>query len=286
MESGNGESTNFIRKEQVSVTLQKRLSLLNEAKRKLEEELRNVPSGTLNVIRRGNRTQFYHYQTQLGEQKDANYRGTYIRKDNMKLVEVLAQKDYASRLKRDIENEIRAIEDCLNRIRIFEKDALTDYYSSLNAVRKLLVTPVILPDDEYIEKWKSVVYEGKGFLDSGPEHYTDLGERVRSKSEVMIGNALARAGIPYRYEYPVNLKGFGTVYPDFYCLKIRTREEVAWEHMGCLNDEEYREHALDKINRYEINGYTLGKRLIISHETAEHPLNMKVIERKIREYLM
>lgn len=69
-------------------------------------------------------------------------------------------------------------------------------------------------------------------------------------------------------------------------MKISTREEVAWEHMGLLSDEEYREHTLDKINRYEINGYTLGKRLIISYETSEHPLNMKVIERKIRNYLM
>ena len=286
MELGNGEGTKFIRKEEVSVILQKRLSMLDEAQQKLENELQNAPDGTLNVIQRGNRTQFYHYQTQSGEQKDTNYRGTYIRKDNIEMVEALAQKDYASHLIKYIENERRAIEDCLNRIRIFDRDALTDYYTSLIAARKSLVTPVILPDDEYIDEWKSVKYKGKSFVESEPEHYTDFGERVRSKSEVMIANALAKAGIPYRYEYPVNLKGFGIVYPDFYCLKISTREEVAWEHMGLLSDEEYREHTLDKINRYEINGYTLGKRLIISYETSEHPLNMKVIERKIRDYLM
>lgn len=50
-------------------------------------------------------------------------------------------------------------------------------------------------------------------------------ERVRSKSEVIIADILNQEGIPYRYECPLQLKGWGKVYPDFTVLSERERPE-------------------------------------------------------------
>ena len=53
-------------------------------------------------------------------------------------------------------------------------------------------------------------FTGKPFEINAPEYYTASGVRVRSKSEVIIADALDHAGVPYRYEYPTSVKGWGT----------------------------------------------------------------------------
>ena len=99
--------------------------------------------------------------------------------------------------------------------------------------------------------------------------------RVRSKSEVIIADALTRANIPYRYEYPTSIKGWGTLYPDFTCLDIRTREEIIWEHFGLMGDPDYAENAVQKITHYAASGYVLGKNLIATFESGTTPLSVK-----------
>lgn len=276
--------TEYIKKDEMISVMIQRYDMLREIADNLRSELETAPEGSLNVAQRKGKAQYYHFLPNV--QTEGKYRGTYIRKADFHLACQLAQKDYNAALLFCIEDEIHALSDCLRRLSDESGDELTDLYSRIIPARKEIVTPVILPDDRFVNQWKSVTYEGKGFLQSDPEHYTDMGERVRSKSEVMIANALARAGVPYRYEYPVNLKGYGIVYPDFQCLNVRTRSEIVWEHLGLLDDEEYREAALNKINRYEANGYYVGKRLIISHETGGYPLNIKIIESKIKAFLL
>ena len=131
----------------------------------------------------------------------------------------------------------------------------------------------------------SVEYEGKGFAEDAPEFYTSRGERVRSKSEWIIAELLEKEGIPYRYEYPVYLRGFGKVYPDFTVLNVRTRREIYWEHMGMMDNPVYAEKAVNKIHTYEQNGMFQGEDLLVTYETSKNPLNQKVIMRMIQRYL-
>ena len=94
-------------------------------------------------------------------------------------------------------------------------------------------------DQHYAAQWLKVQYQGLSFTPDAPEYQTALGERVRSKSEVIIADALSRHQIPNRYEYPLKLsKGQQThiIYPDFLCLNIHTRREYIWEHFGMMDD--------------------------------------------------
>ena len=118
-----------------------------------------------------------------------------------------------------------------------------------------------------------------------PELYTAKGERVRSKSEVMIADLLNKETIPYRYEYPLYLKGFDLVYPDFTVLNVKKRKEIYWEHFGMMDDSEYVEKAMKKITVYAQNGIFPGINLIVTFETRKTPLNQKMAMLVIKEYL-
>ena len=109
---------------------------------------------------------------------------------------------------------------------------------------------------------------------------TDRGERVRSKSELIIANLLSKEGIPYKYECPLRLKGFGTVHPDFTALRRNARREIYWEHLGMMDDPEYTARAVRKISAYILNGFYPGEDLIITAETNASPINI----RELRDY--
>jgi hypothetical protein len=115
---------------------------------------------------------------------------------------------------------------------------------------------------------------------------TDRGERVRSKSELIIANLLSKEGIPYKYECPLRLKGFGTVHPDFTALRRKARKEIYWEHLGMMDDPEYAEKAVRKISAYGANGFFPGDRLILTAETKSTPLNVRLIRDLIACYCL
>ncbi len=116
----------------------------------------------------------------------------------------------------------------------YKRTNLKNLWKDVNSCRKELLDAVILSDEEYIKQWQSVTYEGKEFIDDEQVIITERGERVRSKSEKIIADKLYLMGIPYRYEYPVLLKGNIKIYPDFTILKIPEREEVNFYCELCL----------------------------------------------------
>lgn len=161
-----------------------------------------------------------------------------------------------------------------------------EIYEHLHEERQKLVLPIIKTDEEYIRAWENIEFRGKEIDEKTPEIYTTKGERVRSKSEVIIADALKREGIPYRYEYPVFLKHLGEVYPDFTVLNVRERKEIYWEHLGMMDDIDYVEYALKKMEAYEANGIFAGENLILTYETKKNPLNPKTVTRMIKRYLL
>lgn len=140
------------------------------------------------------------------------------------------------------------------------------------------------PDEDFIAAWQHLPYTGKPFEINAPEFFTSTGVRVRSKSEIIIADALDRAGIPYRYEFPASIKGWGTLYPDFTGLDVRTRKEIIWEHFGLMGDTDYSENTLQKIAHYAASGYILGKNLIATFESGTTPLSAKQVQGYIKAH--
>ena len=53
-----------------------------------------------------------------------------------------------------------------------------------------------------------------------------------------------------------------------------------------MDDESYAEKAMLKIETYERNGIYPGKQLILTHEMRNRPLNIKIVEGMIEEFLI
>ena len=262
--------------EEIKKKLINREKQLLKIKKDKERALRNVPEGSLRVNINGNRIQYYHRT----DPKDLN--GVYIKEKDFQIAQKLAQKDYDMKVLRTAEQEIKAIQKFFSTN---PERHVEEIYESLHAQRQKLVLPIKESDEEYIRNWESVEYEGKRFYEDAPELYTARGERVRSKSEVIIADLLNKEGVPYRYEYPIELSNYGVIYPDFTVLKISGREEMYWEHLGMMDEPNYVENAVQKIITYGQNGIIQGKNLILSYETRMKPLDQRQILLLIRELL-
>lgn len=207
----------------------------------------------------------------------------YLSGTEMERIADYAQKEYYADLLKVLKKRHSVLSEALGRL---EKADPEKVYQSMSENRKRLVVPEFLPDNEFVELWSSVRYGGKRFREDMPEHYTAKGERVRSKSEGDIADRCYYRGVYYRYEYPWTLSTAGVWFPDFTMVNVRTRKVYIWEHFGMEDDPDYAIRALRKLRIYQQNGIWPGEQLIITHETADRPLNIRDIDAIIDHYLV
>lgn len=205
----------------------------------------------------------------------------YISKSNLDLAYQMAQRDYEKLLLVAIEKEEKMWMKVLCGWKAPE-----DIYLNMGVARRTLVNPLVDDSGKLIERWSSQQYTSKGFESSDKtDFYTRRGERVRSKSEVLIANTLYEAGVPYHYEYPIKL-GRYTVYPDFLVLNKNTMQTFVWEHLGMMDNPEYVEPCLKKIKDYSTHGWVQGKNLLLTFESARCPISTRLIRMIIEQNLL
>ena len=256
--------------------LEKRKTSLEKLVERKTRALKKAPEGTLRCTKSLGYIRYYRVTPESG----AN--GKYINKSDFRLACALAQKEYDQKVLSIAKRELRSVRTLL---RTQQRGTAEMVFLNLSDARRNLVKPDYLPDKDYKEQWQCRPYEHKPFHEDAPDFYTQKGERVRSKSEILIADTLNRYGVPYRYEYPLDLPGFGVIHPDFMVLTA-DRSELFWEHLGMMDDPDYAASALKRIELYERNGYYPGKHLIITHETSARPLGTKMIEAVIRNYFL
>lgn len=135
-----------------------------------------------------------------------------------------------------------------------------------------------MTDEMYIRSWFDFSYIGKPFGPNDLMIETRNGEKVRSKSEKFIADKLLEMGLPYRYEFPLFTQKLGTLYPDFTLLDIRNRQNVILEHFGRMQDENYCNRTLTKIEIYEQEGWHLGEGFLFTMESDKHIIDLKHFE--------
>ena len=168
----------------------------------------------------------------------------------------------------------------------YSDDEIEKLYTSLHADRQALVTPVEPTWKQLLDEWYAEEYQGKEFKEGTAVILTEKGERVRSKSEKILADFFYRRNILYKYEKPLYLKGYGTIYPDFTILSKKTGKEIYWEHEGMMDKQEYARSAVRKIESYQKNDIYPGDRLILTFETEQSVLNSKAIEGLVNQYLL
>lgn len=92
------------------------------------------------------------------------------------------------------------------------------------------------------------------FLEDELIHRTRRGDRVRSKSEVIIADALHTEGVTYRYEAELVGSDGQRKLPDFTIEDAEAGVTYYWEHLGMLHDIVYRRRWAAKLAWYRKEG--------------------------------
>ena len=214
----------------------------------------------------------------------SNSKEKYISKHNIEKAEQIATYDYLIETLKRIDIELTQIDKAL---KIYDKPSPEDYYSTLCPARQNLINPIIPTDAQFVENWLSQPYESKPFDENDETDFrTVKDERVRSKSEILIANALERKQVPYKYECPIFFNETGLIHPDFTALNVKKRKIVYWEHLGKMDDPDYSRKNTFRINVYQKHGLYLGDNLIVTMETSTLPLDVKLVDSLIKHYLL
>ena len=129
--------------EEVKEMLEARKNYLLQIKKEKESALATVPEGKLRICSHGNKAQFY-YRT---DPKDFN--GVYIRDNDVKFAELLAQKDYDQRVLRAVDKELKVINKFFSD---YPDTNAEQVYEKLHGERQKLVLPIKKSDQQYIRE--------------------------------------------------------------------------------------------------------------------------------------
>ena len=274
---------------QCAQELEERLADLTKLLQSIQKNQRDLPPGHLKIAQKKSHVEYYHI-TEQGDTK-----GHYISVKEKSFAARLAQKDYDASLMKLLTREISLLEAYMRHTSSLSE--IQKLYENLCPARQSLIKPVTLTDEQYAAQWQKVCWQGKTFDEDAQKFFTAREDCVRSKSEVLIADALFRRRVPYRYEFPLKLRRNKddvkaenspniTLHPDFMCLNVRTRQEFYWEHFGMMDDEDYASNAAGKLNLYAENNIFPGRNLIVTMETKLQPLDTRTVEKIIKEFLL
>ena len=244
------------------------LDQLDQEIMRLETELREFPKGKLLTSCSHGTTQYYWNKSQT------TYHGEYISKTEQDLVVALSKKRYYEEaLEIDYKNRMQ-LKKMLAHVGGIQPKSAT-----IQKLPEGIQTQIGLDfslDKPYLDHWLSTHKTDEEFRPEGRTLQTDAGHMVRSKSEQLIANLLDNWNIPYVYEQALQLKG-RTIHPDFTILDVATHQDIILEHFGKLDDPEYLEGALWKINAYTTGGYKLFERFFYSMESQQNPFQLQTV---------
>ncbi|MCQ2483375.1 MAG: hypothetical protein MJ153_07825 [Clostridia bacterium] len=260
--------------------LKRRQMRLNKIVNGINRILKDLPPQKLYVSNDKRIGKIRFYSASVSNSADR----TYLKPDtDMNTIKMLSTKRYLENSLKTALKEREAIDELVEFYDVNEGKLCHQIYDSLDESLKEVTDHCLLSDIEYAKWWQSCDYEHKMFNEyDSTEYITDRGERVRSKSELLIANMLNKLSIPYRYECKLVLKNGKVIYPDFTILRIRSREENYLEHCGMMGDMHYQNTMCERVNLYAENDIIVGKQLFLTFESGDCPLKTKVIRNTLQ----
>lgn len=250
-----------------------------------QSKLLKAPKGRLKVSSKAGKIRYY----QVVDGKEL-----YLNRNQKDIVAAMQEKAYYEAVLKAAQEELKA---CM-KIKALEE--VTDYeqvFGSIPENRRNLIKPIDTPETEAIKRKiekEQKYWEKESLIRKGVDRTTNLetlnGEKVRSKSEVIIADRLKAAGIIYYYEgrvifdsmYADEIKVW---FPDFQVFNCRTGEKLYWEHFGLMDSPDYCASCQYKLETYAKHGIIMGKNLIVTMESSKHPLNTEYIDLLINSFL-
>ena len=241
--------------------------------------LNEAPDGYLSCNLKDGKVRYYLKENAPNTSSKTS---SYLSSKNTELIHNLAQKRYYQQLLPIMEKE----EIMLNRlVEELKENKKEKCYSDAKDSRKCLINPEFRMPEDNVKDWLNIETNKKEMSPDVKTVTTRNGETVRSKSEKIIADELLFRDIPYRYEAELRLGG-KTIYPDFTVLNKRTGKEYYLEHLGMMDNTDYYNGVLRRLDLYSQNGIYIGDKLLLTYESSHYPVNSTQLNHLIEEYLI
>lgn len=234
--------------------------------------------GFIEVHKKKTGVEFYHCKY---DKETGNKIRTYICKDKSDLVKKLILKGIFKRLKPILHKRIKLLNQMIEE---FSHDKVDQVFDELAEDKKAVIGGMAFTNKQKVKLWKEKSYQGKGFLDNDTFYITNSKIKVRSKSEKILADMFDSYGLVYKYEYPLKLGDGRVIYPDFTFLSPETGNKIYWEHFGMLDNPDYANQLIKKLESYNKQGIIQGENLILTFESSKNSLDFELARQLIKKH--
>ena len=238
----------------------------------IEKQLKTMPQGKLILTHNESRAKWYVRE---------NGKTTYLPKKYRDKAEKFAYKKYLETKLLLLKKERKIINGDYKEYNL-AKDKYNKLFSDSHFME--LIKPYHIVND-IEDEWAKEKYITNDKYPENKTHSTVNGIKVRSKSESIIAMVLANNGIAFRYECLLELAGY-SLFPDFTLKHPKSEKIIYWEHLGMMDDKEYKENVRWKINKYISEGIYPMDNLILTYETVEKPLDYEYVDKIVKSFLL
>ena len=114
-----------------------------------------MPQRHLLIAQKGGSAQFYLYDN------PKDFKGHFLPRTQDQLAQNLVQKDYNTKVIKQIEKEISALHNYLQKNS--SGHTIEELYAKLYPARQKLIKPVTLTEKQYAAQWLNVTWQGRPF---------------------------------------------------------------------------------------------------------------------------
>ena len=258
--------------------LNRMIKELRERRDDLLGELKTLPEGEFMCTEQDGLKRYFQRLPASGNRKKERRYGI---KRKPEVLNGLVRKEYVTKALRTIDKDIRALEFAAGRYRPSDENTLMEGFVSKHPELAGSIYSSGVDDEE----WKSEYGRIDGYFPDSLKQTAADGTRMRSKNEVYIASRLDHYGLTYRSDCPVGIRGLNRA-PDFTILRKRDGKIIYWEHMGMMDDLEYRIDNKRKLEEYEEAGIVPWDNLIVTYDTIDGGLRADLVEAMIQSWLL
>ena len=251
---------------------------LIERREDLLKELNDLPEGEFMCTDYDGARRYLQTLPVKGNRKKEHRYGIKKKPD---LLNGLVRKEYVTNALKVVERDIRIVDAAAVRYTPADENTIMKDF-----IKKFpdLSGAIYHEQKEYI-KYKDSLGRMDNFHPENLRHTTKDGLKMRSKNELYIASRLDHYGIVYWSDCPTGIPGLYRN-PDFTIFKPRELKVLYWEHLGMMEDMEYRIDNKRKIEEYEEFGIVPWDNLILTYDTIDGGLRADYIEAIIKGILL
>ncbi|MEI6132501.1 MAG: hypothetical protein WCQ41_06740 [Bacillota bacterium] len=244
----------------------------------LKTEQQKMPDGNL-VRKLMNGVVRYYHSVKYGDGKERSQK--YLSQKDKELIDKLRRKQFVKESLKCLESKIEVFKHVMSKYKpYFPSDIIEN-----TKLEDDLPTTALLSKNRALNDWSKQKYEKCSFHSDGLLHFAQNGLKVRSKSEVIIANALVANNIPFRYEEKLTVGG-RIFYPDFTILRPKDCKIIYWEHFGLINDIDYQIRNEHKLGEFKRIGLLPWRNYIATFDDESGSIDAQTINGIIRALIL